>query len=210
MEKLKAIGYIRYNENQESVEGLNDRMNTIEEYMASKGFTKVGIYADSGSGLNKERPELNRILDNLENRNYDVVVVNGLQSLSRDPVLVAHIVMSFTEHGIKLYDIKYDREVIHDVGKFSTMMSLASVMKKEEEDKLTPGELVRIECEINIMENYLFSVNHHMKGAITESAMEKGINISLGDHTIHLPLNSTTYCFLESAVAELRNNLGIE
>ena len=84
---IKTAQYIRL-----SVEDLHNKGNSIEnqqmiinDYIDThEGFVLVGTYIDNGvSGLNFERPQFSKMLEDIENGKIDCVIVKDLSRFGK-------------------------------------------------------------------------------------------------------------------------------
>ena len=75
-------------------ESIKTQKAMLTQYAKEHGFMVVEVYVDDGfSGLNFERPDFNRMLDDIEAGKIDVVITKDLSRLGRDHLKVGH----FTE-----------------------------------------------------------------------------------------------------------------
>lgn len=75
-------------------ESIKTQKAMLTQYAKEHGFLVVEIYVDDGwSGLNFDRPDFNRMLDDIEAGKIDVVITKDLSRLGRDHLKVGH----FTE-----------------------------------------------------------------------------------------------------------------
>lgn len=76
----------------------------LTQYAKEHGFLVVEIYVDDGwSGLNFDRPDFNRMLDDIEAGKIDVVITKDLSRLGRDHLKVGH----FTEIYFPMKNVRY-------------------------------------------------------------------------------------------------------
>ena len=114
---IKTAQYIRL-----SVEDLHNRGNSIEnqqmiinDYIDThEGFVLVGTYIDNGvSGLNFERPQFSKMLEDIENGNIDCIIVKDLSRLGRSMIDTGfYIEKYFPLHNIRFISVtdNYDSE----------------------------------------------------------------------------------------------------
>ena len=63
----------------------------LTQYAKEHGFWVVEVDVDDGwSGLNFDRPDFNRMLDDIEAGKIDVVITKDLSRLGRDHLKVGH------------------------------------------------------------------------------------------------------------------------
>lgn len=76
----------------------------LTQYAKEHGFMVVETYVDDGwSGLNFDRPDFNRMLDDIEAGKIDVVITKDLSRLGRDHLKVGH----FTEISFPMKNVRY-------------------------------------------------------------------------------------------------------
>lgn len=91
-------------EKQGDSESIRTQKTMLTQYAKEQGFLIVGIYADDGySGLYFDRPEFNRMIDDIENGKIDIVITKDLSRLGRDHLKVGH----FTEIYFPLKNVRY-------------------------------------------------------------------------------------------------------
>ena len=85
-------------------ESIKTQKTMLTQYAKEHGFMVVEIYVDDGwSGLNFERPDFNRMLDDIEAGKIDVVITKDLSRLGRDHLKVGH----FTEIYFPMKNVRY-------------------------------------------------------------------------------------------------------
>ena len=85
-------------------ESIKTQKAMLTQYAREKGFLVVEIYVDDGwSGLNFERPDFLRMLDDIEAGKIDVVITKDLSRLGRDHLKVGH----FTEIYFPMKNVRY-------------------------------------------------------------------------------------------------------
>lgn len=76
----------------------------LTQYAKEHGFLVVEVYTDDGwSGLNFDRPDFNRMLDDIEAGRIDVVITKDLSRLGRNHLKVGH----FTEIYFPMKNVRY-------------------------------------------------------------------------------------------------------
>ena len=85
-------------------ESIKTQKAMLTQYAKEHGFMVVEVYVDDGfSGLNFERPDFNRMLDDIEAGKIDVVMTKDLSGLGRDHLKVGH----FTEIYFPMKNVRY-------------------------------------------------------------------------------------------------------
>lgn len=104
---LRAALYCRLSKDdmlQGDSESIKTQKAMLTQYAKEHGFVVVEIYADDGwSGLNFDRPDFNRMLDDIEAGKIDVVITKDLSRLGRDHLKVGH----FTEIYFPMKNVRY-------------------------------------------------------------------------------------------------------
>lgn len=108
MSILRTALYCRLSKDDDMVQGDSESIKTqkamLTQYAKEHGFMVVEIYVDDGwSGLNFDRPDFNRMLDDIEAGRIDVVITKDLSRLGRDHLKVGH----FTEIYFPMKNVRY-------------------------------------------------------------------------------------------------------
>jgi site-specific DNA recombinase len=91
----KCALYIRVSTTeQEKGFSLQAQEDELRKYVQDHGFEVVKVYKDNTSGTDPERESINRLLDDLENGTYDIVLATERDRLSRDPGFMGYIKFS--------------------------------------------------------------------------------------------------------------------
>lgn len=91
---MKVVIYVRVS-SKEQVEGysIGEQIERLKAYCAAMGWTVVGVYIDPGhTGANMDRPDLQRMLSDVEEGGIDKVVVYKLDRLSRSQKDILYLV----------------------------------------------------------------------------------------------------------------------
>ena len=105
--RKKAYGYTRVS-TEEQVDGasLDNQRNAIQEYADKNNIEIIGWYTDAGlSAKNTNRPELNRMLDDMEaNKSIvDYIIIYNVTRLTRDiPTFCRYIEWRLVAAGVAL------------------------------------------------------------------------------------------------------------
>lgn len=91
---MKVVIYVRVS-SKEQVEGysIGEQIERLKAYCAAMGWTIVAIYIDPGhTGANMNRPDLQRMISDVEEGGIDKVVVYKLDRLSRSQKDILYLV----------------------------------------------------------------------------------------------------------------------
>lgn len=108
MSILRTALYCRLSKDDDMAQGDSESIKTqkamLTQYAKEHGFMVVEIYVDDGwSGLNFDRPDFIRMLDDIEAGRIDVVITKDLSRLGRDHLKVGH----FTEIYFPMKNVRY-------------------------------------------------------------------------------------------------------
>ena len=68
----------------------------LEKYCEKQGWGVVAVYQDDGfTGLNMERPDLQRMLRAIERRQINLVITKDLSRLGRNYLQTGHLIEDF-------------------------------------------------------------------------------------------------------------------
>lgn len=100
----------------------------LDEYIRNRKWTNVEFYEDQGlSGTNTNRPELKRLMQNINKRRIDIVLTWNLSRLFRNIKDLVNNLEIFQECSVSLISLKENmdmtsatgRLLIHIIGAFS-------------------------------------------------------------------------------------------
>lgn len=110
-------------------ESIKTQKAMLTQYAREHGFMVVEIYVDDGwSGLNFDRPDFNRMLDDIEAGKIDVVITKDLSRLGRDHLKVGH----FTEIYFPMKNVRYIaiNDCVDTANKNNDIAALKNVMNE--------------------------------------------------------------------------------
>ena len=110
-------------------ESIKTQKAMLTQYAKEHGFMVVEIYVDDGwSGLNFDRPDFNRMLDDIESGKIDVVITKDLSRLGRDHLKVGH----FTEIYFPMKNVRYIavNDCVDTANKNNDIAALKNVMNE--------------------------------------------------------------------------------
>ena len=114
----KAAAYLRlskeeYNNEKESNSIINQRQ-IIDNYLKEhKEYKLVDYYVDDGySGTNFDRPEFQRMLEDIKNKKIDVIIIKDLSRLGRNYIETGNFVeVVFPAMGVSVISVDEDYEI---------------------------------------------------------------------------------------------------
>ncbi len=89
----------------------SDEHKIIEEAISNKGYKHVGTYSDITYEASVYGNELIYILSHLDYHDFDVLFVNGIDTLSKDEKFVRMFCKHLLEHDRYLFDVKTGKEI---------------------------------------------------------------------------------------------------
>ncbi len=110
-------------------ESIKTQKAMLTQYAKEHGFMVMEIYVDDGwSGLNFDRPDFNRMLDDIEAGRINVVITKDLSRLGRDHLKVGH----FTEIYFPMKNVRYIavNDCVDTANKNNDIAALKNVMNE--------------------------------------------------------------------------------
>ncbi|KOR11866.1 recombinase RecB [Staphylococcus carnosus] len=119
MKKKRIGGYIRVStEKQVMGYSIEGQITQIEQYCQFNGYELVDIYADRGiSGKSMNRPELQRMLNDVKNGKLDCVMVYKTNRLARNTSDLLTIVEELHRQNVEFFSLSERMEVKNSTGK---------------------------------------------------------------------------------------------
>lgn len=116
--KIKVAAYLRlskeeYNNKKESNSIINQRQ-IIDNYLKEhKEYKLVDYYVDDGySGTNFDRPEFQRMLEDIKNKKIDVIIIKDLSRLGRNYIETGNFVeVVFPAMGVSVISVDENYEM---------------------------------------------------------------------------------------------------
>ena len=118
--------YARYSSDQQSASSIDDQMRICREQAAREGWQVVGTYKDaaiSGSSVTL-RPGIQALLQDAHARNFDVVLAEALDRVSRDQADVATLYKHLQFAGVQIVTLAEGEISELHVGLKGTMNAL--------------------------------------------------------------------------------------
>ena len=122
---MRAVIYARYSSENQRDASIEDQVRVCKAEIGKRGFVLVQTYADHAiSGSTHLRPGYQKLLEDARSGQFDVVVAEALDRLSRDQEAIAGLFKAVTFADIKLVTVSEgDISELH-VGLKGTMNAL--------------------------------------------------------------------------------------
>ena len=100
----RAAIYARYSSDLQNETSIEDQMRNCEELCASLNADIIDTYSDREiSGASLMRGGIQRLLADAANRQFDLVIAEGLDRLSRNQADIAQVHQQLRFHGVQIY-----------------------------------------------------------------------------------------------------------
>ena len=126
--KLRAIGYIRVSTAQQASEGvsLDAQENRIRAYCELHGLELLQVIVDAGeSAKSLHRPGVQALLEKVNARQCDCVVIHKLDRLFRCTQDALNTAQDFSKRGVALCSISEQLDTSSAMGKFFFTLTAA-------------------------------------------------------------------------------------
>jgi site-specific DNA recombinase len=122
---MRAVIYARYSSDLQREASIEDQVRVCRQRIEREGWQLAATYSDAASsGASPLRPGYQKLLEDARNNQFDIVVAEALDRLSRDQEDVAGLYKQVTFAGIRLFTLaEGDISELH-VGLKGTMNAL--------------------------------------------------------------------------------------
>ena len=131
---LKIAGYCRLSRDDENIGesgSISNQKEIIRQYCEKNGMTVLEYYADDGwTGTNFERPEFQRMIEDIESGRINCVITKDLSRLGRDYIMTGYYTeVYFPENGVRYiaindgFDTKNGFSSNNDIAPFKNLMN---------------------------------------------------------------------------------------
>ena len=122
---MRAVIYARYSSDLQRETSIEDQIEVCRHHADARGWTILRQYSDrAASGSTKFRPGYQDLLAAARRREFDVVLAEALDRLSRDQEDVAALFKTLTFHGVQLMTLAEGAITELHVGFKGTMNAL--------------------------------------------------------------------------------------
>lgn len=106
MTQIRAAIYARYSSDLQTDKSIEDQIRILDEYAAAQGWVISNNYTDHAiSGASLIRPGIQMLLDHAQQNQFDVILSEGLDRISRDQENVAGIYKRAQFSDIKIFTL---------------------------------------------------------------------------------------------------------
>jgi site-specific DNA recombinase len=103
---MRAAIYARYSTDMQSVSSIEDQIRLCRERVAREGWSYLHAYHDRAmSGSSHLRPGYQKLLEDARQGQFDVVIAESLDRLSRDQEHIAHLFKHLSFKGVQLFTL---------------------------------------------------------------------------------------------------------
>lgn len=138
-DKVRAVYYTRVSTVDQAASGysLGAQQKVIAEYCDKKGYQLIGGYSDEGiSGKSiDQRPQIQDLLEDSRNDEFDVVIIWKLSRLSRSLIDTLSIIEELNRHEVALESVSEKMETKTPTNRF--MVQMISSMNELERNIIT-------------------------------------------------------------------------
>ena len=122
------------NNNSESVD---NQINMLKKYCNEFNYNVYDIYIDDGfSGTNFNRPSFNRLLNDIENKKLDMVIVKDLSRLGRDYILTGYYLeIWFPNHNVRFISILDNIDTLNNNNDYAPFKSIINDMYSKDNSR---------------------------------------------------------------------------
>ena len=122
---MRAVIYARYSSDLQRAASIEDQVRLCRERIEHEGWTLIVTYSDAAtSGASRLRPGYQKLLEDARGGEFDVVVAEALDRLSRDQEDVAGLYKQVMFAGVKLVTLAEGEITELHVGLKGTMNAL--------------------------------------------------------------------------------------
>ena len=148
---LNVIGYARVS-SEKQLDDLERQVNNIKEYISSK-YESFDIITDVGSGINYNKPGLLKLIEKINKKEVDLIVILYKDRLLRFGFELVEHFAKLNNVSIEILDNKMDKtqdqELVEDLVQIITVFSCKLQGKRKSKAKELMNEFSQKIQEIN-------------------------------------------------------------
>jgi site-specific DNA recombinase len=144
MEKAKVGIYVRVSTDEQAKEGFSvaAQLDKLKNYCSFEEMNVTNEYVEEGwSGKNMERPQLKRLIRDIENKKINTVVVVKLDRLTRSVKDLNHLLEVFEDYNIQFHSTNEKIDTTTPTGRFfvNVMGSIAQLERETIVERVKDG-----------------------------------------------------------------------
>ena len=141
---MRAVVYARYSSDHQRAASIDDQLRLCREFVQRQNWTLTQVYKDAAlSGASSLRPGYQAILEDARRAEFDIIVVEALDRLSRDQEDIAGFFKRCQHAGVRIHTLSEGEISELHVGLKGTMNAL---FLKDLADKTRRGLRGRVEA----------------------------------------------------------------
>jgi DNA invertase Pin-like site-specific DNA recombinase len=122
---MRAVIYARYSSDHQKEASIDDQVRSCQGFIEKQGWTCIQVYSDHAiSGATTLRPGYQTLLEDARSHDFDAIVAEALDRLSRDQADVASLYKHLSFLGIQLVTLAEGEVTELHVGLKGTMNAL--------------------------------------------------------------------------------------
>lgn len=176
---MKAVIYARISSAEQSVYSLESQVNECKRFIERLGHELIEVYIDDGeSAKDLQRPDIQRLMDDLKKTTFDLVVSWKLDRLTRDTVdgLTLIINLFKKKHNVIFMSATEDikTETSDDIMMLTIRLSLAQSEREKIRERTTLGQMARAKTgkRNNMSKPYGYNIDKDMRLTVNEEEAE--------------------------------------
>jgi len=118
-------------------ESVDNQISLLKKYCNEFKYDIYDIYIDDGfTGTNFNRPSFNRLINDIENKKVDMVIVKDLSRLGRDYILTGYYLeMWFPNHNVRFVSILDNIDSLYNNNDIAPFKSIINDMYSKDNSK---------------------------------------------------------------------------
>lgn len=176
---MRAVIYARISSAEQSVYSLESQVDECKRFIERGGHELIEVYIDDGeSAKDLQRPDIQRLMDNLKKHTFDLVVCWKLDRLTRDTVdgLTLIINLFKKKHNVTFMSATEDikTETSDDIMMLTIRLSLAQAEREKIKERVTLGQMSRAKTgrRNTIAKPYGYNIDRDMRLTVNEEEAE--------------------------------------
>lgn len=176
---MRAVIYSRISSQEQSVYSLESQVEECKRFIERQGHELIEVYIDDGeSAKDLQRPDIQRLMDDLKKNKFDLVVCWKLDRLTRDTVdgLTLIINLFKKKHNVTFMSATEDikTETSDDIMMLTIRLSLAQAEREKIKERVTLGQMSRAKTgkRNSIAKPYGYNIDRDMRLTVNEEEAE--------------------------------------